>query len=167
MRRGLIVAAAALAGLAAVGASLGEGRARAERPKELVVGLQVIEHGKAVLALVPVTINGTGPFTFALDTGASQSLIDLQAARRLGVPKVGSAGKIAGVTGVKKAALVKVTRWRVGQIKLPPTTMVRTNMPGGNAYAGLQGLLGSDMLSRFDVITIDYAHKQLRLHPRN
>lgn len=166
MRRGLIAAAALLAGLAAVVAQLGAGRADAQRQKELVVGLQVVEHGKAVLALVPVTINGKGPFTFALDTGASRSLIDLQAARRLGVPKVGSAGKIAGVTGVKRAALVKVTHWRVGQINLPPTTMVRANMPGGNAYAGLQGLLGSDMLSRFDVVTIDYAHEQLRLHPR-
>jgi len=166
MQRRLLVAVAALAALAAAAAALAPGRATAERRKNLVVGLQVVEHGRAVLALVPVTINGKGPFTFALDTGASQSLIDAAAARRLGVARIGTAGRIAGVTGVKKAALVRVRSWRVGQIKLPPTTMIRTNMPGGNAYAGLQGLLGSDMLSRFDVVTIDYEHEQLRLRPR-
>ena len=66
----------------------------------------------------------------------------------------------------RRAGACGAWRWRVGQIKLPPTTMVRANMPGGNDYARLQGLLGSDMLSRFDVVTIDYAHEQLRLHPR-
>jgi predicted aspartyl protease len=130
------------------------------------LGLTVIKHGKQVVALVPVTINGKGPFTFALDTGASKSLMDSAVAKRLQVPKKGSAGKIAGINSVTKASLVKVTTWKVGQIKLPPTTIVSTNLPFGNAYTGIQGLLGSDMLSGFDVVTIDYGKKQLRLHPR-
>jgi predicted aspartyl protease len=140
----------------------------ATRPaKDLVVGLQVVKGGRhQVLALVPVTINGQGPFTFALDTGAAQSLVDAQLAKRLHATKAGSAGKIAGINSVTKAALVKVRSWKVGTIALPPTTLVATNLPNGNAYVGLQGLLGSDMLSRFDVITIDYKHKQLRLQPR-
>jgi predicted aspartyl protease len=136
------------------------------RPKELVIGLNIVKHGKQVLALVPVTINGKGPFTFALDTGASRSLMDSAVAKRLQVQKKGSAGKIAGINSVKKAALVKVSSWRVGQVKLPPTTIVSTNLPFGNGYAGIQGLLGSDMLSGFDVVTIDYGKQQLRLHPR-
>jgi hypothetical protein len=44
--------------------------------------------------------------------------------------------------------------------------VVETNLPFGNASGGVQGLLGSDMLSQFDVITIDYAHQMLRLHHR-
>jgi predicted aspartyl protease len=134
--------------------------------KDLVVGLQVMKGRHQVLALVPVTIDGQGPFTFALDTGAAQSLVDAQLAKRLHATKAGSAGKIAGVNSVTKASLVKVRSWKVGTIALPPTTLVATNLPNGNAYVGLQGLLGSDMLSRFDVVTIDYKHKQLRLHPR-
>jgi predicted aspartyl protease len=134
--------------------------------KDLVVGLQVVKGRHQVLALVPVTINGQGPFTFALDTGAAQSLVDAQLAKRLHAKKAGSAGKIAGINSVTKAALVKVRSWKVGTIALPSTTLVATNLPNGNAYVGLQGLLGSDMLSRFDVITIDYKRKQLRLHPR-
>ena len=132
----------------------------------LNVAIKVLRHGKQVIALVPVTINGKGPFTFALDTGASRSLMDSAVAKRLQVQKTGPAGKIAGVNSVTKAQLVKVTTWKVGQIKLPPTTIISSNLPFGNAYAGIQGLLGSDMLSGFDVVTIDYTQKQLRLHPR-
>jgi predicted aspartyl protease len=134
--------------------------------KELRVEMQVIEEGKQVIALVPVTINGKGPFTFALDTGASQSLIDTQVAKKLAVPKTGNHPKIAGVSSVEKMATVKVKNWSVGDIALPATTIVAGNLPFGNAKGGVQGLLGSDMLSRFDVVTIDYAHEVLRLHER-
>jgi hypothetical protein len=156
----------ATAGAVAAVALLAASAAQGGPPADLVVGLHVVKQGKQVLALVPVTINGKGPFTFALDTGASRSLIDSGVARRLQVPQEGSAGKIAGVNAVKKASLVRVKSWRVGHVKLPPTTIISTNIPYGNAYAGIQGLLGSDMLSAFDVVTIDYGKQQLRLHPR-
>jgi predicted aspartyl protease len=167
-RRTVTVAALVVAAATAA-AVLASTRAATAAPKPratLVVGLNVLKEGKNVIALAPVTINGKGPFTFALDTGASRSLIDSAVARRLGVPKRGHTAKIAGVNAVSKAQLVKVRSWRVGTIALPPTTLVSDNIPFGNAYAGIQGLLGSDMLSRFDVVTIDYAKQQLRLHPR-
>ena len=134
--------------------------------RELRVDMTVVKQGNRVIALVPVTINGKGPFTFALDTGASQSLIDAQVARKLAVPKTGNHPKIAGISSVEKLATVKVTHWRVGDIQLPATTIVAGNLPFGNADGGVQGLLGSDMLSRFDVITIDYDNEVLRLHER-
>ena len=49
---------------------------------------------------------------------------------------------------------------------VPATVVVEANLPFGNADGGVQGLLGSDMLSAFDVVTIDYAHERLRLHHR-
>jgi predicted aspartyl protease len=134
--------------------------------QELVVGLTVVKHGQNVIALAPITINGQGPFTFALDTGASRSLMDTAVARRLGIRGDGKSQKIAGVNSVSQAALVKLERWKVGQIELPATTVAASNIPFGNAYAGIQGLLGSGILSGFDVVTIDYRKQQLRLHPR-
>src|SRR5215471_16231077 len=54
------------------------------------VRLRVITaKGRDTIALVPVFINGRGPYPFALDTGASQSLIDSGLARTLGLRKVG------------------------------------------------------------------------------
>jgi hypothetical protein len=61
---------------------------------------------------------------------------------------------------------IVVRDWRVGKVKLPATTVVEANLPFGNADGGVQGLLGSDMLSAFDVVTIDYANGLLRLHAR-
>jgi Aspartyl protease len=133
---------------------------------QLLVEIKVIKHGAQVLALVPVTINGKGPYAFALDTGASQSLVDSQVARALRVPATGAKQKIAGVASVSSVKAIRVRDWRVGKVKLPPTTVVEANLPFGNAKGGVQGLLGSDMLSDFDVVTIDYARSRLLLHHR-
>ena len=133
---------------------------------QLLVDIKVIKHGRQVLALVPVTIDGKGPYAFALDTGASQSLVDSQVARALRVPVTGSKQRIAGVASVSRVRSIRVSDWRVGKVKLPPTTVVEANLPFGNATSGVQGLLGSDMLSDFDVVTIDYAHSRLLLHHR-
>ena len=134
---------------------------------QLLVNIKVIKQGAQVLALVPVTINGKGPWAFALDTGASQSLVDSQVANELQVRTTGSKQKIAGVTNVAKVRSIRVSDWRVGKVKLPPTTVVEANLPFGNAHGGIQGLLGSDMLSDFDVVTIDYGHSRLLLHHRS
>jgi Aspartyl protease len=134
---------------------------------QLLVKIKVIKQGRQVLALVPVTINGKGPWAFALDTGASQSLVDSQVAKQLRVPATGAKQKIAGVTNISRVRAIRVTDWRVGKVKLPPTTVVEANLPFGNVDGGIQGLLGSDMLSDFDVITIDYAHSRLLLHQRS
>lgn len=155
----LVACGLAAAGLATAQPGAGGGR-------DLTAPLKVVKQGKQVLALVPVKIDGHGPYTFALDTGASRSLIDSQVAKELGVKKVGSAAKIGGVGGTKNAPLVRVRAWSMGGVKLPPTALVMSNLPFGNASTGIQGLLGSDMLSRFDVITIDYTRQELRLHPR-
>jgi aspartyl protease len=133
---------------------------------QLLVNIKVIKHGGQVLALVPVTINGKGPYAFALDTGASQSLVDSQVAHALRVPVTGAKTRIAGVASISKVRAIRVRHWKVGKVTLPPTTVVEANLPFGNATSGVQGLLGSDMLSDFDVVTIDYAHSRLLLHHR-
>lgn len=132
----------------------------------LNVSIKVLKHGKQVIALVPVTIDGKGPYTFAIDTGASQSLVDTSVAKKLHVPATGDKHPVAGITDVTSVKTLVVKHWSVGGVKLPATTIVETNLPFGNADGGVQGLLGSDMLSQFDVITIDYAHQVLRLHHR-
>ena len=130
------------------------------------VAIQVLKHGRQVLAVVPVTIDGHGPYTFAIDTGASQSLVDTSVAKELQVKPTGVKHPVAGITNVTTVRTIAVKRWRVGSVALPATTIVEANLPFGNADGGVQGLLGSDMLSQFDVVTIDYAHKLLKLHHR-
>jgi hypothetical protein len=132
----------------------------------LNVAIKVLKHGRQVIALVPVTIDGTGPYNFAIDTGASQSLLDSSVAKKLHVPATGHKHPVAGITDVTQVKTLVVRHWSVGGVRLPKATIVETNLPFGSADGGVQGLLGSDMLSQFDVITIDYGRQVLRLHHR-
>jgi hypothetical protein len=133
---------------------------------ERTIRIHVVRRGRQVIALVPVTISGKGPFTFALDTGASQSLVDRQVAAELDVKQTGATEKVAGVSSIGNGTAIAVEHWRVGGVTLPATTVIAANLPFGNASGGVQGLLGSDMLSGFDRVTIDYQRQVLRLHPR-
>jgi predicted aspartyl protease len=161
----LALCVVALAGCG--GASKAQEAKSSEVPKgSLFVAIKVLKQGRQVLALVPVTINGKGPYTFALDTGASQSLVDSQVAKELSVKRTGKKERFAGASAISTAIEIKVKNWSVGKVKLPPTVISEANLPMGNASGGVQGLLGSDMLSEFDIVTIDYDHSRLVLHHR-
>jgi predicted aspartyl protease len=147
-------------------AGCGSSSVPAAPPGELHVKIKVVSDRGHVIALVPVTIDGKGPWAFALDTGASQSVVDSEVAKQLAVRETGERQKIAGLTVVARLRSIRVKSWRVGDVALPPTTVVEADLPFGNVHGGVQGLLGSDMLSQFDVVTIDYEHSMLILHRR-
>lgn len=117
--------------------------------------------GGARLVIVPVYFSARGPYDFALDTGAARSLIDSRIAGDLRLPSTGSEEEVTGVSGSSRAVRVRVTAWRVDAVSLPATTILSLRLPGGSPR--LQGLLGSDMLSRFRSVTIDYASQTVTL----
>ena len=118
-----------------------------------------IRHGAdgATLVIVDVTINGKGPYPFALDTGASLTLLDQPLARQLGLPVTGPQQDITGVGGAERVTPVAVTSWAVGGATLPARTITSAPIAGIHRSAGVEGLLGSDVLSSFSAVTIDYA----------
>jgi hypothetical protein len=130
---------------------------------------------RAALALVPVRIDGQGPFPFALDTGASRSLISAQLARKLHLAQIAPAKPVAGVAGTGAAYLVRVGNWTAGTAPLPPslidvllqesTDHRRPHRPARPAVQGPVGLLGSDVLSRYGKIAVDYDKSILILDP--
>lgn len=131
------------------------------------VPLQILEgFGGSTTALLPVYIEGQGPFLFALDTGASQSLVDLDVVRQLNLPILGEAAPAAGVGGLVSAQLIRINEWRTGDVELSPGIFVTIDLPEPRGREGLQGLLGSDILSDFNVITIDYQREILILGPQ-
>ena len=119
--------------------------------------------GGETLALVPVYIEGKGPFAFALDTGASRSVVDRRLAAELGLTVAGGEVQVSGVGGKAAARPVRVGRWQLAEIDLPATTLDALDL--SDRTTGLQGLLGSDILSRFEVISVDYKHQRLIFHP--
>jgi hypothetical protein len=142
---------------------------------EQVVHIEVVAkvaRPRAALALVPIYIDGKGPLPFALDTGASRSLIAEPLARLLHLTTRGPTGLVAGVTGATRGVNVQISSWRAGSVPLPAATIAA--IPAGGSrqtntrrrhLRGPIGLLGSDVLSRYGKIAVDYDKGLLILDP--
>lgn len=113
-----------------------------------------------VLALAKVTIHGRA-FPFLIDTGSSKTLVDVALARKLHLRTIGKPIKVTGVGCSTTASKVRLNRWSIGGQPLPSIVATSSVVAGANGQA--LGLLGSDVLSRFGAIEIDYAHGLLTL----
>jgi len=123
----------------------------------------VVVHTKdgATAALVRVFIHGR-LVPMLVDTGATVTVINVTAARRLHLHTVGKPHRFCGVTGCAMARRVRVGNWSIGgTVPLPTVVVSSSPIAGLNAHPF--GLLGSDVLSKFGSVTIDYAAKQLIL----
>ncbi|GAB3234274.1 hypothetical protein GCM10027447_31230 [Glycomyces halotolerans] len=127
------------------------------------VSLEVIEQGGQTLAFIPVSISGEGPFRFALDTGASVSAIDVDVAEQLDLPTTGESREVTGISGSGQAEIAEVEQWRMGDVQLDSTEIALIDLPDPERGEGLEGLLGSDVLSEFGEIVIDFDDEVLRL----
>jgi predicted aspartyl protease len=136
------------------------------RPGQRRIKLEVVTtEGRNTLALVPVYINGRGPLAFAVDTGASQSLVDEDVARKVGLEPGDDIGHLKGIAGSAKGRELKVEEWRAGGVDLPADTIA--SMDGLNPDGeSIDGLLGSDVLSRWGRVAIDYDNDVLLLDPK-
>ncbi|HTT27130.1 MAG TPA: aspartyl protease family protein [Solirubrobacteraceae bacterium] len=115
----------------------------------------------ATAALVRVFIHGR-LIPMLIDTGATVSVINVTAARHLHLKTVGKPHRFCGVTGCALARRVRVGNWNInGTVPLPTVVVSSSPIAGLNAHGF--GLLGSDVLSRFGSVTINYAAKQLTL----
>jgi hypothetical protein len=111
------------------------------------------------LLLVPVTIEGSQPLTFVLDTGASVTAIDRAVADELGLATTGSDGQVFGVSGETVGTGVSVDAWTLGEVELEARDIVALDLSegiGADADLGVDGLLGGDVLSAFGTFTLDY-----------
>jgi hypothetical protein len=106
---------------------------------------------------VNVCIGGRGPFPFVLDTGAGESTIDAHLARRLGLQSAGPASQFAGVGCTGAAQPVSVGAWTLSGVSLVPQQMTAATLPQIGGRGEPVGLIGSDVLSRFGAVRIDFA----------
>jgi predicted aspartyl protease len=125
------------------------------------VRLRVESGSFGVFAFARVFIGGNGPFTFTVDTGASHSVVDYDLVRKLGLRTIGEPLTVTGITCRGQAARLRMHRWRVGGVRLPAAEIQTIDMP--DPGGGVDGLLGSDILSRFGTIAVDYRRKLLLL----
>jgi predicted aspartyl protease len=123
-----------------------------------------LAHPSKPLILVPALVNGEGPYIFALDTGASTTVVSAEVAQILaiestGIPQMtGAGGTMQGFRGVVRSLAV-------GDARLENLTIVTADfltMLSQIVKTKLDGIIGYNFLKEFKV-TIDYPNETLRL----
>jgi predicted aspartyl protease len=116
------------------------------------------------IILVPTFVNGRGPYDFALDTGASMTVLATELARSLGI-KSGGSGKGVGAGGSVEVSMASIDSLALGRSELKGLQVAVVDLGALSRAAGvrLQGIIGYNFLKSFRV-TIDYPKKLLRLN---
>ena len=150
----------------ALAACMDTGPSRVEVPADSAAGEVSFElagpNGTALM--VPVRINGQGPYDFVLDTGATVTCVDARLANELALPEVrGVIGTGAGIGGQGQLRLVQLDSLHVGTVSahdMEACVVDLQNLEG----LGLEvhGLVGLNMLREFRV-TLDFTRNILTL----
>ncbi|MEO8926628.1 MAG: aspartyl protease family protein [Caulobacteraceae bacterium] len=106
----------------------------------------------------PITINGSGPFAFVVDTGANQSVLSEELAAQLGLAQ-GPVEPLNGVAGVESAATTKASLGIGGRGE---SDVVFSVLPA-KAIGGA-GMLGLDRLEGQE-LTLDFQGQTLAISP--
>jgi hypothetical protein len=114
-----------------------------------------------VAELVNVCIGTSGPYPFVIDSGAGESIIDAGLATRLHLAHVGAKTEFEGVGCTGTAQPVRVPSWSVAGVTLAPQPVTAATLPGFGHTGEPVGLLGSDVLSRFGAVRIDFKAQTL------
>ena len=111
--------------------------------------------------LVSARINGSGPITLILDTGADRTMVAPSVLSRLGISFENALrGVVRGVTGVSYAEAVWVNSVEIEESKVGPLLIIAHDAD----LKGADGLLGRDFLASFNV-TIDSKEQVVTLAP--
>jgi predicted aspartyl protease len=113
------------------------------------------------LIFASVNINGKGPFQFAIDTGATQTVVSERLAETLGLQPI-TTTVVFGIGGVGKVEtkIYKMDELTAGDVKVKNTPVGSFNDPLISQFA--DGILGTSIFSDF-IVTVDYPSNQLLL----
>jgi predicted aspartyl protease len=93
--------------------------------------------------LVPVFINGEGPFRFLVDTGADGSMISRALARTLGLASNHTSDeRVQGTTGIEQLPCVTIADLRIGSIVKHDVHMPVSPSPVMRGLGGILGMAG-------------------------
>jgi hypothetical protein len=130
-------------------------------PRPSPKGLTKIPFTPGSPVLVSAKINGGGPITLILDTGADRTMVAPSALSRLGISFENALrGVVRGVTGASYVEAVWVNSVEIEEARVGPLLIIAHDAD----LKGAEGLLGRDFLANFNV-TIDSKERVVTLAP--
>lgn len=111
---------------------------------------------------VAVCIDGHGPYPFIVSTGAGTSVVSASLVSTLKLPE-GAAVDVRGTTCTASAPTAQMTAISLGGVALAAQNFVVASVPAYGSGATIDGMIGSDILTRFGAIGIDYRSHKLTL----
>lgn len=113
--------------------------------------------------LVAVMLNGAGPFTMVIDTGANHSTIAEDVAGLISAPPIARA-MVTSSAGSRMRTVVRVQRVALGPVTTgaDATVLPRDVLA---AMAAFDGVIGQDMLAALRY-TIDFSSRQIVWHDK-
>jgi hypothetical protein len=114
------------------------------------------------LIVIPVTINGSGPYDFVLDTGSNNTMLDQKLAGELALPR-GSESTSLGAMGPAAVSAVSADSVSIaGATVAGKELFLFASANVHNLAPRVRGILGEDFLQHFDIL-IDYRHQVVQL----
>lgn len=119
-----------------------------------------------VAIIVPVTIDGRGPYDFVLDTGATLTCVGESIASELSLPDAsGILGRGTTLGGSGTMRLVMIDSLGIGDTRAEDVMACAIDLSEVQAIGlDVEGLLGLNVLKEFRV-TLDFERNVMRLEP--
>ena len=112
------------------------------------------------LVVVPVFLNGQGPYRFLLDTGATHSILSTAVADQLRIPTA-SSGALITAGGSVPVTVRAIEVVQIGTVRIGKTTIAVSDAEILRTLH-IDGIIGADYLKQFR-ISIDYTHHVLSI----
>jgi predicted aspartyl protease len=133
----------------------------APAPTEVTARIKIVND---YLIVVPITINGSGPYDFLLDTGSNNTILDQKLGDDLALPH-GKATTIFGANGSMSLSSVYADSLSMAAATVDGKALSLFSSANLRSLPRkVRGILGEDFLQNFDIL-IDYRRQIIQLEP--